>query len=159
MPGSVLAACLLALLIGVVAGLRTMTAPAALSWAAHLRWLDLRDTWLAFLGYAWTPWIMSILALAELVADQLPSTPSRTVPMQFGARVVSGALAGAAVGSGGGSIVGGLVAGIVGAIIGTLGGHAARARLAAAFGNDRPAAFLEDGVAIGGALLIVVALR
>ncbi|HEX9773699.1 MAG TPA: hypothetical protein VGA44_09550 [Steroidobacteraceae bacterium] len=57
------------------------------------------------------------------------------------------------------SIVGGLVASIVGAIIGTLGGRAARARLAAAFGNDRPAAFIEDAVAIGGALLIVVALQ
>ncbi|WP_425993766.1 hypothetical protein [Caulobacter sp. DWR1-3-2b1] len=32
---------LLALLIGVVAGLRAMTAPAAISWAAHLGWLPL----------------------------------------------------------------------------------------------------------------------
>jgi uncharacterized membrane protein len=150
---------LLALLIGVVAGLRTMTAPAAVSWAAQLGWLDLRDTWLAFLGYAWTPWIMSALAIAELVADQLPSTPSRTVPMQFGARVVSGALSGAAIGAATGSVGGGLIAGIVGAVAGTLGGHALRARLAAAFGSDRPAAFIEDAVAIGGALLIVSALR
>ena len=99
MPRSVVAAWLLALLIGVVAGLRTMTAPTAVSWAAHLGWLDLRGTWLAFLGYAWTPWIMTALALVELVTDQLPSTPSRTVPVQFGARLVSGALAGAAIGA------------------------------------------------------------
>ncbi len=150
---------LLALLIGVVAGLRTMTAPTAVSWAAQLGWLDLRDTWLAFLGYAWTPWIMSALAIAELVADQLPSTPSRTVPMQFGARIVSGALSGAAIGAATGSAGGGLIAGSVGAVVGTLGGHAIRARLAAAFGNDRPAALIEDAVAIGGALLIVIALR
>ena len=159
MLGSVVAAWLLALLIGIVAGLRTMTAPTAASWAAHLGWLDLRGTWLAFLGYAWTPWIMSVLALVELVADQLPSTPSRTVPMQFGARLVSGALAGAAIGAARGALVGGLVAGIVGATIGTLGGRAVRARLAAVFGNDHPAAFIEDAVAIGGAMLIVVALR
>jgi uncharacterized membrane protein len=159
MPGSVVAAWLFALLIGVVAGLRTMTAPTAVSWAAHLGWLDLRGTWLAFLGYAWTPWIMSVLALVELVTDQLPSTSSRTVPMQFGARIVSGALAGAAIGAARGALVGGLVAGIVGATIGTLGGRAVRARLAAAFGNDHPAAFIEDAVAIGGAMLIVVALR
>ena len=150
---------LLALLIGVVAGLRTMTAPTAVSWAAQLGWLDLRDTWLAFLGYTWTPWIMSALAIAELVADQLPSTPSRTVPMQFGARIVSGALSGAAIGAATGSVGGGLIAGVVGAVVGTLGGHAIRARLAAAFGNDRPAALIEDAVAIGGALLIVIALR
>ena len=159
MSRTVLAVCLLALLMGVIAGLRTMTAAAAVSWAAHLGWLDLRGTWLAFLGYAWTPWIMSVLALGELVADQLPSTPSRTVPLGFGARIVSGAVVGAAIGAPSRAIVVGAVAGIVGAIIGTLGGHAARARLTAGFGSDRPAAFIEDAVAIGGALLIVVALR
>jgi uncharacterized membrane protein len=150
---------LLALLIGVVAGLRTMTAPAAVAWAAHLGWLNLEGSWLAFLGGAWARWILTLLALAELVTDQLPSTPSRTVPVQFGARLASGALSGAAVGVAGGSWVGGLVAGAVGAVIGTLGGRAARARLAAAFGSDRPAAFIEDAVAVGGALLIGVALR
>lgn len=159
MAQSVLAACLLAFLMGVIAGLRTMTAPAAVSWAAYLGWLDLRGSWLAFLGYAWTPWIMSALALGELVGDQLPSTPSRKVPMQFGARIVAGALAGAAIGAPSGAPLPGAVAGIAGAILGTLGGHSARARLAKSFGRDLPAALIEDAVAIGGALLIVVALR
>ncbi len=136
-----------------------MTAPAAVSWAAHLGWLDLGTTWLAFLGSPWTRWILTVFALAELVTDQLPSTPSRTVPMQFGARIVMGALSGAAIGASGDAMVGGLVAGIVGAIVGTLGGRAARARLAAAFGNDRPAAFIEDAVAIIGALLIVMTVQ
>jgi len=150
---------LLALLIGIIAGLRAMTAPAAVAWAAHLGLLDLSGTWLAFLGNVWARWILTLLALVELVTDQLPSTPSRTVPVQFGARVVTGALSGAAVGAAGGSWVGGLVAGVVGAVVGTLGGRAARARLAAAFGSDRPAAFIEDAVAVGSALLIGVALR
>src|SRR5690242_18238180 len=87
----------LASLIGVVAGLRAMTVPAAVSWAARLGALNLKGTWLAFLGYAWTPWILTLLALGELVADQLPSTPSRRVPVQFGTRLVTGALAGAAL--------------------------------------------------------------
>ena len=149
---------LLALLIGVIAGLRTMTAPAAVAWAAHLGRLDLSGTWLALLGNVWARWILTAFALVELVVDQLPSTASRTVPVQFGARLLTGALSGAAVGTAGGSWVGGLLAGIVGAVIGTLGGHAVRARLAAAFGSDRPAAFIEDAVAIGGALLIGMAL-
>lgn len=55
-------------------------------------------------------------------------------------------------------LVAGVLAGIVGAVIGTLGGRAARARMAAAFGRDRPAALIEDAVAILGALLIVWAL-
>jgi uncharacterized membrane protein len=150
---------LLALLIGIIAGLRTMTAPAAVAWATHLGRLDLSGSWLAFFGNVWARWILTALALVELVVDQLPSTASRKVPVQFGARILTGGLSGAAIGAAGGSWVGGLVAGIVGAVIGTLGGSAARARLAAAFGSDRPAAFIEDAVAIGGALLIVVALR
>ena len=148
-----------ALLIGIVAGLRAMTAPAAVSWAAHLGWLDLGSTSLAFLASPWTRWILTVFALGELVTDQLPSTPSRTVPIQFGARIVTGALSGAAIGVAGGAMVGGLLAGSAGAVIGTLGGRAFRARLAAAFGSDRPAAFIEDAVALGGALLIVMTLR
>lgn len=136
-----------------------MTAPAAVSWAARLGWLDLGATSLAFLGYAFTPWIFSALALGELVTDQLPSTPSRKVAVQFGTRILSGALCGAAIAAPGGALVSGAVAGMVGAVIGTLGGHAVRAQLAASFGSDRPAAFIEDAVAIGGALLIVMALR
>jgi len=149
---------ILAFLIGGVAGLRAMTAPAAVSWAAHLGWLPLQDTALAFLGYSWTPWIFTILALGEFVTDQLPSTPSRTVPVQFGTRIVSGALCGAAVGAASGSLVGGLVAGAVGAVAGTLGGAGARAKLAAAFGSDRPVALIEDAVAIVAGWLIVQAV-
>jgi uncharacterized membrane protein len=148
------------LIIGVIAGLRAMTAPAAVSWATRLGWLELGQTNLAFLGYALTPWIFTALALAELVTDQRPSTRSRTVPVQFGTRLVMGALSGGAIGAGtGGDALGlGIVVGILGAIIGTLGGRAFRARLAAAFGNDRPAAFIEDAVAIVGAVLVMVAL-
>ncbi|HVI59923.1 MAG TPA: DUF4126 family protein [Luteimonas sp.] len=149
---------LLALLIGVVAGLRAMTAPAVVSWAACCGWLNLQGSWLAFLGHAWAPWILSLLALGELVTDQLPRTPSRTVPVQFGTRIVTGAACGAALAFAGGTPwIGGLVAGAIGAVAGTLGGRAARAKLAAAFGRDRPAALLEDIVAIGGAVLVVAA--
>jgi uncharacterized membrane protein len=149
---------ILALLMGVIAGLRAMTAPAAVSWAAFLGFLGLEGTWLAFLGYRFTPWIVTLLAVIELVTDKLPSTPSRKVPVQFATRIIMGGLAGGAIGAGAGSAVVGLLAGAVGAVIGTLGGAAARARLAAAFGNDRPAALLEDAVAILGAALIVVLL-
>ena len=148
---------LLSLLIGIVAGLRSMTAPAAISWAAYLGWIDLGDSWLSFLGHWITPWILTLLALGEFVTDQLPSTPSRKVPIQFGGRIVMGALCGAALGVSGGMWVGGLVAGAVGAVIGTLGGSAARAALARSFGSDRPAALIEDAVAIVAALAIVAA--
>jgi len=150
---------LLALLIGCVAGLRTMTAPAAVSWAAYLGRLHLDATWLAFLGYAWTPWILTLLAAGELIVDQLPTTPSRTEPVGFSSRIISGAISGAAIAAAGGTMVGGMLAGIAGAVIGTLAGHSFRARLAAAFHKDRPAAFIEDAIALGAALAIVMALR
>jgi uncharacterized membrane protein len=149
---------LLALLIGIVAGLRTMTAPAAVAWAAYFGWFELGGSWLAFMGHWITPWIFTALALAEFVTDQLPSTPSRTVPMQFGARILMGALTGATLGASGGMLVGGLLAGIAGAVIGTLGGAAVRRKLAASFGIDRPASFLEDAVAVIGGILIVAAV-
>lgn len=148
----------LALLIGIVAGLRAMTAPAAVAWAAYLGWFNLSATPLAFMGYQWTPWIFTVLAIAELISDQLPSTPSRKVPMQFGARVVMGALAGGAIGAAGGEMIAGVVAGIVGAVLGTYGGAAVRGRLASSFGRDLPAALVEDVIAVGGAFLIVASV-
>jgi len=64
-----------ALLIGIIAGLRTMTAPTAISWAAWSGRLALEGSWLAFLGYSWTPWIFTLLAIGELVGDQLTLSP------------------------------------------------------------------------------------
>lgn len=146
---------LLAALLGVVAGLRAMTAPAVTSWALYLGCLGPTADWTAFMGYRFTPWIFTALALAELVTDQLPSTPSRKVPIQFATRILMGALCGATIGSGGGQLVAGAILGATGAIVGALGGAAARARLAAALGRDRPAALIEDTVAIGGAILAI----
>ncbi len=149
---------LMALLIGIAAGSRTMTAPAAVAWGAWLGWIDLSPTWAAFMGSGWAVLILSVLALGEYVADQLPSTPSRKVPMQFGGRIVSGAFCGAALGALAGATVFGLILGAVGAVAGTLGGAEVRGLMAAAFGSDRPAAFIEDAAAIVLALVAVVAV-
>lgn len=148
---------LLALLIGIVAGLRAMTAPAVVAFAARFGELSLAGTSLAWMGYAWTPWIFGIAALGELVTDQLPSTPSRKVPPQFGARIIMGGLSGACIGAAHQSLIGGLVAGAIGAVIGTLGGATARAKMAAAFRSDVPAALIEDVIAIALALVVVLA--
>jgi len=154
-----IASLVFAILIGIIAGLRAMTAPAAISWAAHLGWLTLSDSWLAFMGYKWTPWIFTALAVVELITDQLPSTPSRKVPVQFGTRLIMGGLTGACFSIGaGGTLILGLICGVVGALIGTLGGAEARAKLAGVFGKDLPAALIEDLVAVGGAALLALAL-
>jgi uncharacterized membrane protein len=148
---------LFALMIGVVSGLRSVTPPAAVSWAAYLGWLHLKGSPLGFLGATATPYVLSLLAIGELVVDKLPGTPSRKAPVGFGARIVSGAFCGAAIGMAGGGIwLVGLIAGVVGAVIGTLGGYELRARLVKAVGGrDLPIALIEDACAIGGALWIV----
>lgn len=143
-----MSAYLLPLLIGVVAGLRALTPLAVVSWGAHLGWLHLENTWLAFLGYAATPYIVSLLAIGELISDKLPKTPSRKAPPGFIARIVTGALSGAATGS--------LILGVIGAVAGTFGGYEFRSRLVKATGGrDLPIALLEDAIAIGGAFFIV----
>jgi len=148
---------LLAFLLGVVSGLRAMTAPAAASWAARLRFLQLSGTPLAFMGFKYTPIIFTLLAIGELINDKLPQTPSRKVPPAFAARVISGGLVGACIGASTESLALGLLAGAVGAVAGTLGGAAARGALASAIGKDLPAALIEDVVAI--VLSIVVVTR
>ena len=137
-----------ALLIGVVAGSRTMLAPAAVSWASCLGALDLQQTAFAWLGHPAATAVLTVLALGEFVVDQLPSTPSRTAPPLFGARLVSGSLAGAAVGAAVGAPWLGAMAGMAGATVGTLGGRALRGALARAFGNDHVAATVEDILAL-----------
>lgn len=145
----------LAFLIGVVSGLRALTAPAAVSWAARLGLLKLEGTPLAFLGFAATPYIFTVLALGELVNDKLPKTPSRKVPPQFIARVLTGALSGGAIGASAGMLWVGVVVGAIGAVAGTLGGASFRGALARAFGKDLPAALIEDAIAILLSIFIV----
>ena len=148
-----------ALVVGIISGLRAMTGAAAAAWAAYLGVLPVTGTWLAWLASPWTVGIVTVLALVELVTDQLPSTPSRKIPVQFGTRVLIGAVAGAAFGLAAESALLGLALGAVGAVIGTLGGAEVRARLAASFRRDRPAALIEDIVAIAGATLVILVLR
>jgi uncharacterized membrane protein len=149
---------LLAFGIGIVAGLRALTAPAAVSWAARLGYLDLSRSWLSFLGAAVTPWVLTALALVELVTDQLPQVPDRRAAGPFVFRLASGAFCGAALGAESGSWFPGFVAGGLGAVLGTLGGSALRRWLARRLRRDRPAALLEDALDVGAAALIVVAL-
>ncbi len=86
---------LFALGIGIVAGLRAMTAPAVVAWAAHLGWLNLVGSYFAFMGSKWALVIFTLAALGELVNDQLPKTPARTTAGPLAARIVLGALTGA----------------------------------------------------------------
>lgn len=146
---------LLALLIGVVAGLRALTPPAAVAWGGFLGWINLDGTWAQWVAHPITVAVFTVLLIGELITDQLPKTPSRKVPSQFAARLISGGFAGAVIGTAWGYTVGGLGAGVVGAVLGTLGGAAARGGLATRAGKDLPAALTEDVVAVAGGFVVV----
>jgi uncharacterized membrane protein len=147
-----------AFLLGTVSGLRAFLGLAFVSWAARLGYLRLDHTWLAFLGFAFTPYILSLMAVAEFVIDQLPKTPSRLILPQFIPRIVTGALCGLAVGLSLSQVVAGALFGILGSIVGTLGGAKARSFGAKLFGRDLPAALTEDAIAIGVAVSAITLL-
>jgi uncharacterized membrane protein len=136
-----------------------MLAPALVSWAARLGYLQVDQTPVAFMGNHYTYLIWTALAIAELIADKLPSIPSRKSPGPFVARLITGALCGATIGAAAHSILLPLVFAAGGAVAGTLGGAAARAKLAALFHRDFPAAIVEDIVAIGLGVLCLFAPR
>jgi uncharacterized membrane protein len=150
---------LLAWKMGLMAGSRSLLAPAAVSWAASQGWLKIRDERLEILSRPTTSRVLAGLALGELVGDKLPMTPSRTMPGPFAVRIASGALCGYIVGAGRDEAAKGLIAGAVGAVAGTLGLRAARGMLANAFGRDWPAAIIEDAVVVFGAVSIAQATR
>lgn len=150
-------ALVLAFGIGVVAGLRSLTAPAVVAWAAHLGWLNLSGSPLAFMGSVWAVAIFTLGALAEFVADQLPNTPARTAAVGLSARIVMGLLTGACVGAAGGASPWlAAVIGAVGAVAGAFGGYRARVGLVRALGTkDFAIAIPEDLLAIGLGLFLV----
>jgi len=146
----------LAFLIGVFAGLRSLTAPAVVSWATYLGWLKL-DGPLALFGNVTCVAVSTALAIAELVADKLPKTPARTAPLGLGARIVTSAISGAAVAVAGNQAAAlGAALGAVGGVVGAFAGFQARVRLVKALGTrDLVVALLEDAIAIAGSMLAV----
>ncbi len=147
---------LLALLIGVVAGLRALTPPAVVAWGGALGWLNLDGTWAEWVAHPITVTVLTVLLVVELVTDQLPSTPPRTVTPQFAARIVTGAFAGAVIGAAWHHTFSSLGAGVVGAVLGTLGGYRVRKQLVESNGgHDLPVALSEDAIAVLGGFAIV----
>ena len=150
-------ALLLSFGIGVVAGLRSLTAPAVVAWAAHLGWIKLHDSPLGFMGSKWTALIFTVLALIELVADQLPKTPARTAAVGLSARIVTGGLSGACLAVAGGAPLWlGALLGAMGGVVGAFAGYQARVGLVRALKvPDFAIAIPEDIVAIGLGVLLV----
>jgi uncharacterized membrane protein len=147
----------LALGIGIVSGLRAMTAPTVVSWAAHLERLSLHGTSLAFMGSTAAVAIFSVAAIGEFVNDVLPKTPSRTAPGPLIARVITGGLSGACLCAAAGQLfLIGVLLGGIGAVLGAFGGYQVRTGLVKALHvKDIFVAIPEDLVAIALAYFLV----
>ena len=145
-----------AFLIGVIAGLRALTAPAAVAWAGFGHGI-LNHTPLRFMGRLPAALVFTVLALLEMYAEQLPSTASRLAPAGLISRIVTGGLSGACLAAAdAGSIALGCVLVSVGGVVGAFAGYYARTGLVKALKvPDLPIALLEDAIAIGGAIFIV----
>jgi len=145
------------LCIGIVAGMRALTAPAVTSWAVRLGWLDLTGFHFARFGTTVTAVVLSLLALLELINDKRPTAPNRTAPLGFGARLFTGTLSAIVIfASAHQSLLLGALLGAIGATIGTFGGFHIRRYLTKGMGlPDLYVALAEDFVAVGGGLLLV----
>jgi uncharacterized membrane protein len=143
-------------LIGLFAGLRSLTPPAAAAWAVHVGWLRLERP-LALIGSAPSVAILTLLAVVELVADKLPAMPSRKSPAGLITRMATGGLTGGCVAVGGGlGLLPGVVLGACGGIAGGFVGYSARTGLVRALGSqDIYVAVLEDLAAVGGSVWVV----
>jgi uncharacterized membrane protein len=143
--------------IGVVAGLRSMTAPAIVAWAAHLGRINLSGSPLAFMGSTWAVGVFTLGALGEFVADQLPNTPARTTAGPLAARIVMGLLTGSCLGVAAGTSAWlAALMGAIGAIVGAFGGYQSRVALVRVLrAPDFAIAVPEDLLAVGLGLLLV----
>lgn len=147
------------LLLGVVTGMRSMTAIAVLCWAAWLGDIP-EHGWAIWIAYLASAIFFSACATGEYVADTLPQTPNRTDVGPAILRVVIGALVGALVATGiHEPVAGGIIFGGFGALIGTWGSFWVRMSLDRAAGRDMPIALAESASALALAILAVVRLH
>lgn len=141
-----------ALLLGVSAGMRSLTPGAVLAWhqpsaPRSARW----RTW-PILRNPWGRRLMVASGAGETVIDKLPITPPRLESRSLVVRLMLGVFAGAAIGSEGkgkSSLMKGAISGLVGAAIGNVAGYHARKTVVETTGVRDPAvAVFEDAIAI-----------
>jgi uncharacterized membrane protein len=141
--------------LGMVTGMRSMTAMAVLCWFAYRGDLSLDDTWASWAAKLTTAIIFTVLGLGELVADKLPKTPNRIAPGPLLVRIVMGGLIGSIVAAGlNGSEFEGIILGVGGALIGSFGGFLVRREIVSRLDcKDWHVALAEDATAILCAVL------
>ncbi|GAB4027200.1 DUF4126 family protein [Spirosoma koreense] len=138
--------------MGIVAGMRSMTAPALVSYKlSQTKPEPLTDSKLHFLTSPKVATALAIMAGGELIGDKIPGAPDRIAQPQIWGRIASGALVGGALTEADGQPV------AYGALIGALGATAGSfaffyLRRWLTHEQDLPdllVALAEDAIAIG----------
>ena len=144
---------------GLIAGLRSMMAPALYSRyaAAQRPAFGANDTPGNALNTPNAANILRLMAAGELIADKLPFTPSRTMPASVIFRAASGALVGAALfADRKRSPLPGALIGAAAAIAATYGAYHLRQAADKKSGLPDPViALVEDAIAVGGGHLLL----
>jgi len=146
-------------LMGVVTGMRSMTALAVLCWAAWLGLLP-ETGWAAWSATLVAAIVFGLCALCEYAADLSSRAPSRAAAFPLTVRLVFGAVAGALCARAlMEPMAGGVVFGLMGVLIGAYGGVRLRVWLAKKLGRDWPVGVTESAIALGLAVLAAVVLH
>jgi len=146
-----------AMTLGAVSGMRSMMAPAVISWAARRSGLDLESSpFSAFRGQG-IGRTAAALVLGEMVADKTPFVPNRTDPGALLTRAISGGAAGAAVFQARRrSLIVGALVGAAAAVGATYATYHLRRKAGEYFQvSDRVVALVEDGIALAAGLVAV----
>lgn len=144
--------------IGIIAGMRSMTAPALVSYKlSHTKPEPLSDSPLHFLTSPKAATAFALMAGGELIGDKLPNSPNRIAPPVLSGRIATGALSGAAMSEADGqSSAYGAVLGALGALAGTVAFFHLRTWLNHEKGIPDPiVAVIEDAMTVGAGWIIV----
>lgn len=149
-----------AVAIGIASGLRAFTPIAFVTWVAVWGWIPLSGSRLAFLGTTTGALVVSFLALAELIGDKLPFTPSRLSPGPLGGRLLTASLAAAALAiATGQSWILGVICGAIGSVGGAFAGFHLRLTIVTRLRMaDWIIAVVEDIFTIALVLLVLALL-
>lgn len=144
--------------IGVIAGMRSMMAPALVSRKLSQTTPNpLPNSPLHFLTSSKTATTFAVLAGGELIGDKIPNSPNRTTLPQLSGRILSGGMCGAALTEAEGEpLAYGAVLGALGAVAGTFAFFQLRHYLT--HEKDLPdlwVAVAEDALTIGAGWLVV----
>lgn len=141
--------------LGILAGMRSMSAPAITSRILsrhHTKALE--RTPLNFMQSNKTANVLSAMAIGELVGDKMPSAPNRIAAPAIISRSLSGAMAGASIyKASGGNMYFGAVLGSVTAVVSTIGSFYLRRKIVKqAHLIDPIIGSIEDAIVLGAGL-------